>query len=308
MSYNTLSLITSLDDNEFESLKTSFVKVMTDFQIRKFYHPFEGIIAQYDLKKSDIDDKKNSIEQIIKEISIQHPQKKFALIEVDCYGGKCDSEGKIYMGGEIIAEEDYDHTAHFKLLKIINDNYQTWHFEPFTREFFTKKGGIWGQINDEKLIYFGLGIATAFQHNPLYRVEMTPNELILEKKGDYYIYLMEPLSNRIKILGSIINDSNETLDDLKNVLKEHILYAKSYVFLDLIDKGEFIKLVNLEDDEMTEALYRFQSFNNRPFPSSSEKVDNEDNKPEEINKQVDEKANGLNKNSFWNKFKRLFKG
>ncbi|MNK32747.1 hypothetical protein D3C87_512150 [compost metagenome] len=311
MSYNTLSLITSLDnDDEFEKLKINFIEMLEDFQIRKFNHPFKGVVAQYNLKNSDKSDKKESTEQIVKNISRLYQQKKIALIEVDCFGGKCDSEGKIYANGDLIAEEDYDHTSHFKLLKIINDNYQTWHFEPFTREFFTKKGGIWGQINDEELIYFGLGIATAFQNNPLYRVQMTHNELILEKKGEYYIYLMQPLSNRIKILGSIDNDSNETLEDLKNVLKEHILYAKSYVFLDLIDKDEFIKLVNLEDDEMTEALYRFQSFNDRPFPSTVDTNNEKDEKEQAtetediLKKEVDMPVN----NSWWDKIMRLFGG
>ncbi|WP_175636120.1 hypothetical protein [Pedobacter ghigonis] len=77
MSYNTLSLITSLDnDDEFEKLKINFIEMLEDFQIRKFNHPFKGVVAQYNLKNSDKSDKKESTEQIVKNISRLYQQKK----------------------------------------------------------------------------------------------------------------------------------------------------------------------------------------------------------------------------------------
>ncbi|MES2108118.1 MAG: hypothetical protein V4577_05200 [Bacteroidota bacterium] len=274
MSYNTLSIIAAVESgDDYAKLKADISELFPQSSIRKVAHPFKGIVGQLDFKAIKKEDVEDSLQDNQAVLSGRNPANKIAFVEVDCFGGKCSSEGKVMLNGEVLLEEETDHIAHVKLLKLISDNYQTWHFEPFTREYFAKKGGIWGQIDDEPLRYFGLGLAVAYKDNPLFRVDMTMNELLLEKHGKYNVYLMEPLENTIKVLGTIYDDSQETLDELIAIINEHILYAKAYVFIDLIDKEEFIKLDNYGEDGFRESLYRFKAFNERPFsfPEAGEK-------------------------------------
>ncbi|MDP9081931.1 MAG: hypothetical protein M3O71_31335 [Bacteroidota bacterium] len=306
MSYNTFSIITLVGDGkDYSKLHTDIERLFPQAKIRKIVHPFNGIVGQVDLRNIDKVDFEEALQPISAEISKLNPDKKIAFVEVDCFGGQCTSEGKVMLDGEVILDEEIDHIAHVKLLKLISDNYQTWHFEPFTREYFDKKGGIWGQINDGPLKFFGLGLAVAYKDNPLFRVDMTMNELLIQKFGKFTLYLMEPLENTIKVLGSVYDDSAETLDEITAIINEHILYTKAYVFIELIDKGEIVKMDNFGEDGFRESLYRFKSFNDRPFPEANSKPVASVPKRQERRKEEDHEEDGPSK-SFWETIKWFF--
>jgi hypothetical protein len=50
------------------------------------------------------------------------------MIRVDCFGGKCTSDGYIIKNGEEIFEQSPHHSAHQILLKRIYPNYNSWFF------------------------------------------------------------------------------------------------------------------------------------------------------------------------------------
>ena len=308
MSYNTLSIIASTDNaDEYAKLQADLTELFPEASIRKIGHPFKGIIGQLDFKAIEKADFEDSLQDNQAVLSKRNPANRIAFVEVDCFGGKCTSEGAVMLDGEVLLEEEIDHIAHVKLLKLISDNYQTWHFEPFTREYFTKKGGIWGQIDDEPLRFFGLGLAVAYKDNPLFSVDMTMNELLLERHGKYSLYLMEPLENKIKVLGTIYDDSQEVVNELTAIINEHILHAKAYVFIDLIEKEEFIKLDNYGGDGFRESLYRFKAFNERPFavPQAPEKPVSVRPVQKQRQPEVEEEDTEPTK-TFWQSIKWLF--
>jgi hypothetical protein len=306
MSYNTFSIITAVDGTgDYTKLHTDISNLFPQAKIRQVIHPFKGIVGQIDLKEIDREEIDDILENSPAAISKLNPEKKIAFIEVDCFGGQCTSEGKVMLDGEVVLDEEIDHIAHVKLLKLISDNYQTWHFEPFTREYFEKKGGIWGQINDGPLKFFGLGLAVAYKDNPLFRVDMTMNELLLQKFGKFTLYLMEPLENTIKVLGSVYDDSAETLDEITAIINEHILYTKAYVFIELIDKDELVKLNNFGEDGFRESLYRFKAFNEQTFPATGNSVPVNPPGPKRQRKEVEEDEEGPTK-TFWETIKWFF--
>jgi hypothetical protein len=303
MSYHTFSLVASVENEaDYAKLESDFNTWLPDPQIRKIFHPFHGIVAQYDLRNTETEVMTNGFKMCVTQISKLNPALPIACIEVDCFGGKCTSEGEIVQNGEVILVEETDHLAHFKLLKAINENQQTWHFEPFTREYFTKAGGIWGEIAAEKLVYLGLEMFGKYKDLPGYRCDMTENELMLEKKGKFYLYLMEPLENCIKVLGSVLDDSAENVAELQQIIEEHISYTQSYVFIELIDKKERIRLINW-DGETKETLYRFRAFNDRPFVFDENQLANQ---PKKTN--TPKSTQPAASDSFWDKLKRIFKG
>lgn len=307
MSYNTFNIITSINDSEdYIKLQSDIKSLFPLANIRQVVHPFKGIVGQLAVERGS----KVVFEEVFQSHSVTisklNPGKKIAFIEVDCFGGKCSSEGKVLHNGEAILNEENDHIAHVRILKVIDDNYKTWHFEPFTREYFIKKGGIWGQINDEKLVFFGLGIAVAYKDNPEFRFDMTPNELILEKTGKFSLYLMEPLEKTIKILGSLYDDADETIEELTKIINEHILYAKSYVFIELIDKDKLISFNNWGEDDFQESLYRFQPFNDRPFSTTNNTIPSTSSKRKNRTNEQEEEDDNESPKSFWETIKWLF--
>jgi len=295
MSYNTLSLICAIDsEEEYAIIERDLASMKPIPHIRKLIHPFKGIVAQIDHAKSGSDKLIMQFEEHARRVSELHPLRNMALIEVECFGGKCVSAGKLIKNGILIHEEAADHLAHLKLLKQLSEHVKTWHFEPFTREYFSKKGGIWGQVNGENFMFICIDLFTNYKNDAKFRCEMTENELILEKKEEFFLYLMEPLNECIKILGSVYNDSDEVLSELQEIIQTHILYMNSYVFIELIDREQVITLENLEGTERHEVLYRFKPFNERKF---------------QLDESVTDKqpvTNDENSISIWEKLKYFF--
>lgn len=295
MSYNTLSLICSVNSiEEFSKLESDFLLMKPIPRVRKIAHPFKGILSQIEIPNSGSEKLTMQFEEHAKRVSMLNPTKKMALIEVECFGGKCASTGKLLEAGEIIREEPSDHLAHLKLLKQINDEVKTWHFEPFTREYFSKKGGIWGQVNGENFMFICIDLFTNYKNDQAFHCEMTENELILEKKDKFYVYLMEPFNECIKILGAVYDDSEEVLKELQEIIQTHILYMNSYVFIELIEQERVITMENLEGTERHEVLYRFKPFNERTF-----QLDESDATEKMVQKEIDQRT-------IWEKLKRLF--
>ena len=295
MSYNTLSLICAVNSiEEFSTLEIDFALMKPIPSVRKIAHPCKGIISQIEIPNSGSEKLTMQFEEHAKRVSMLYPLKRMALIEVECFGGKCASTGKLLESGKIIHEEPSDHLAHLKLLKQINEEVKTWHFEPFTREYFSKKGGIWGQVNGENFMFICIDLFTNYKNDRAFHCEMTENELILEKKDKFYLYLMEPFNECIKILGAVYDDSDEVLKELQEIIQTHILYMNSYVFIELIEQERVITMENLEGTERHEVLYRFKPFNEKSFHVN----DSESNEGSEMK--------GESKPSFWEKLKRVF--
>ena len=253
---NIITDYNSEDDILFiEEFESSFQFV----QAKRFNSQFQGIIGQIDeqkieeksynddafLKNNNCNDLDEAFEIIsefedhINDFSKKFPEKSFAYIDVDCFGGICFYEGFIVKNGEINYRQKHTNDGHIKLLEKLNKSFKEWNFEPFTRDFFTKKGMIKGHINNFSIAGLWLAINNDYPDKKKYYVDAGLNELILRCHNNYYYYFTSSNEN-IKVTGVIYNDDDEMVKEIANVANNSFIGMEYELEIHLFQKDKVI--------------------------------------------------------------------
>lgn len=231
MGYHTHNVITNFENQkEFEEIKSISNEFFKYHQIKIFKEPFKGIVMQinenevqhdfyrlgktkYGVKTEEevYDNIYESLDNIAS-FSQKFPDKSFAYIEADCFGGTCMYEGYIIKNGAKVLEQESTYTGHIPLLQNFEKTYHTEYFEPFTRDFFTKKAEIKGEIKDFTIGDLWLLINTDFGGDEEYRLYADKIHVSLSKQNDFYIDFTQ------KEFNIIISGKLYTLDD--NIMQE----------------------------------------------------------------------------------------
>ncbi len=245
-----------------EAFETSFQFV----QAKQFHAQFHGIIGQINetqiehnsyrddafLKNhhcQDLDEAFDIIYQFedqVKEFSKQFPSKLFAYVEVDCFGGACAYEGFIIKNGAIEYQQKPTNDGHIRLLEKLNPNFKEWYFEPFTRDFFTKKGIIKGHIQDFSLAGLWVALKTDYPDTEKYYVDAGANELILRCHHQYQYYFVSSADRHITISGIIYNDDDEMVEEIASVPDNSFQGMTYELEIHLLDKDKVIQKTSLK--------------------------------------------------------------
>jgi hypothetical protein len=288
MSYITYNIIAKVENNG-DALIDNLTKNLRYQYVYEFFTPFHGVICQTNDNLRDIPfgqfkeesfnnetDKIYKVENQLRDYSIElsriFADTEIVFINVDCFGGKCSSNGFIVKNGQKIYENDGHHSAHMDILKKISADYSGWHFYPFTRNFYSRKagvkGGIVGDIVNFTLPAIWMSFDIEFGKNPSYRIAVTKNELVVEKINFFEFYFMKIDDKWLKVLGTIFDDSAENLSDMENTISENLSGLEYQVQFDLFD-GSFQKKIGTLPIELgfeiAQQSYRYKAFNERPF-------------------------------------------
>ncbi|QEM13024.1 hypothetical protein [Mucilaginibacter rubeus] len=288
MSYITYNLIAKIENNR-DALIEALTKNLRYQYVHEFFTPFHGVVCQTNDNLREIPftrfteenfnneaDKIYKVENQLRDYSIELSKSfadtEIAFINVDCFGGKCSSNGFVVKNGQKIYENDGHHSAHMDVLKKISADYSGWHFHPFTRNFYSRKagvkGGIVGDIVNFTLPAIWMSFDIEFGKNPAYRIVIAKNELLVEKANFFEFYFMKIDDNWLKVLGTIFDDSAENLADMENTMSENLSGLEYQVQFDLFD-GSFQKKIGTlpveRGFEVAQQSYRYKAFNERPF-------------------------------------------
>ncbi len=278
MSYSSYSIIIPEEKDKLSDLKSIVTANFELYNVREIYTPFSGIVCQADA----------SFESDLMQFSEKLINKEIAYIEVDCFGGKCSSEGFIVKNGIKVFEQNFHHSAHKILLQKLDPNFASWFYYPFRRYFFIDKGGINGDILDFTFTVLCFTLMSDFDDNKDYIFRFAENEALLIKENGFELYFMKVSDQWTKVLGRIFNDSEETIDDIKNLLEDTFLGLEYNFNIDDFQIGETLNIASINDElkkKYTSNSFRADAFNTRPF-EYSEPVEN-DNKNLVIDKNRD---------------------
>lgn len=299
MSYKTYNVIARINqESEKEQLKSFLSESFKFYNIREFYTPFTGIICQandnfkrYEFDKfpdnffidqDAVEDYYAYSENRVIEFSKQHGDLDIAYVEVDCFGGQCSSNGFVIRNGVKISNEDVSHSAHMKLLQAIDSNYDSWHFYPFTRSFFTDKGGINGEVLNFSFLALLMAFSMEVENKPDYELNAAENEMQILYKEQFELYLMNFGRERVKVLGRLFDTSAETIDEIKSLLSEALTGLEYYVEIDNFENGEKDLVSSISKEKfqsVARVSYRAKPFNERKIEFSPE-VENAGMAPE----------------------------
>jgi hypothetical protein len=235
MSYNTKNIITDYVGAEDEGIIAALLATFKYSQAKTFQAEFAGLVGQIDtmkLQKTVFDEDEvhtwsYAMEEGLEDFSKQFPHKKFVFIEADCFGGACIYSGFAVQNGEILFQQSYDHNGHIKLLQEISPTYTEFYFEPFTRDFFVKKGEIKGKIYDFSMAGLFLLMQTDYGKNPDFQVLPAYDNLLLQPQNkDYYLYFEELPQREIKVSGILYQASETILNTIRNILKDSLVGIK----------------------------------------------------------------------------------
>ncbi|NPA10606.1 MAG: hypothetical protein GXO46_16665, partial [Chlorobi bacterium] len=194
MSYRTYNIIIKInEESEKEDLKNRLTEYFKFYNIREFFTPFRGIVCQANNKfkeysfeqfpdqffrnQDEVEDYYSESENHALEFSKKNGDLEVVYVEVDCFGGRCASNGFVIQNGVKTQNEDVFHSAHMKLLHAIDSQYDSWHFYPFTRTFFTDKGGINGEILNFTFLAVLMAFNMEVEHNPDFEFNAAENEM-----------------------------------------------------------------------------------------------------------------------------------
>lgn len=297
MSYRTYSFILKDEDNN-ESLKEQITNEFPFHWVREIFTPFRGLVCQvfhsyreveyerfpdqYFKNQEEVEDYfENHTEKHLATFSKAHPNLSFAFVDVDCFGGKCSSNGYILKNGEKTFENEPHHSGHMDLLARLDPASQSWFFYPFRRSFFQDKGGINGEIMNVAFPALWMVINIDYGNNPEYDFQAFENEMLLTKIKQYDLYLMKVDEERVKVMGTFDVMSPENVEEVKNLLQECFDGMAYYFSLDNFETGEQIVLQAM-DDELVKRLaatsYRANAFNERPFIYDDAEEENNEEK------------------------------
>ncbi|WP_035648261.1 hypothetical protein [Flavobacterium sp. ASV13] len=277
MSYTSYSIIIREKKDKLSDLKSIVTANFELYNVREIYTPFSGIVCQAD----------TSFESDLVQFSEKIIEKEIAYIEVDCFGGKCSSEGFIIKNGVKVFEQDFHHSAHKFLLQKLDPNFDSWFYYPFRRDFFIDKGGINGDILNFTFTVLCFTLFSDFDGNKDYIFRFADNEALLIKENCFELYFMKVNDQWTKVLGRIFNDSEETINDIKDLLEDTFLGIEYNFNIDNFETGENLNLASIGEDlkkECTSKSYRADAFNVRPF-EYSQPIENDKKALEIDNKQ-----------------------
>jgi hypothetical protein len=284
MSYRTYSFITKTEgDNEL--LKAAITKEFPFHWVREIFTPFRGVVCQVFHSYREVDYQRfpdqrfknqeevedyfeNHTENHLVTFSKAHPKLSFAFVEVDCFGGKCSSNGYILKNGEKIFENEPHHSGHMELLARLDPVSQSWFFYPFRRSFFQDKGGFHGELVNVAFPALWMVLDIDYGKNPAYDFQAFENEMLLTKIKEYDLYLMKVDEERVKVMGTFEVMSEENVEEVKQLIHECFGGMLYYFSLDNFETGEQM-IFQTMDDELAKRLaatsYRANAFNERPF-------------------------------------------
>jgi hypothetical protein len=309
MSYNTHNIIVTIENDENE-LIVYFSENFKFFNTKIFYTPFRGIVCQSfeswtdypfdnfpdNFFKNQIEVENyfgNGIHEKVKNFSLQFPNKEIAYTNVDCYGGKCSSEGYVIKNNNKIQEQESHHSGHKYIIQKIYPEFNTWFFYPFTRTFYNDQGGLNGEIVNFTLPAIWMSFNMELSENPDFEINVTENELLILNRNLFEIYLMSLSQERIKVMGTLIKNDKETIDLLIKLLESNLEGIEHYIEIDNFENAEKYVISNFDKEKylkIASESYRKVPFNERTFQFP----DNNSNTT---------KSNLPKKKGFWN---RLF--
>jgi hypothetical protein len=156
--------------------------------VRRFREPFAGVIAGYDphelweayeadpsrfafASEEDASGKVFGAEDALPALSRALPGRRIGFIAVDCFGGVCLFEGAAALDGHVFFHtRESTQNGHLEVLQQIGTRHTEWHFEPFTRAFFTRKDDEAPPSGSERRAITGkvLGRVSQFSSGALY--------------------------------------------------------------------------------------------------------------------------------------------
>lgn len=298
MSYRTYSFITKTEgDNEL--LKAEIAKAFPFHWVREIFTPFRGVICQVFHSYREVDYQRfpnehfknqeevenyfeNHTENHLVTFSKAHPNLSFAFVEVDCFGGKCSSNGYILKNGEKTFENEPHHSGHMDLLARLDAASQSWFFYPFRRSFFQDKGGFHGELINVAFPALWMVLDIDYGKNPAYDFQAFENEMLLTKIKQYDLYLMKVDEERVKVMGTFEVMSEENVEEVKQLIHECFGGMLYYFSLDNFETGEQM-IFQTMDDELAKRLaatsYRANAFNERPFIYGDTEEESEKEEP-----------------------------
>jgi len=202
------------------------------------------------------------------EFSRTYPDNDFAFVEVDCFGGKCTSNGFMMKNGVRSFENEPHHSGHMELFSKLDPAANSWFFYPFSRTFFRDKGGVNGEIINVTFPALWLVINVDYGKNTEFDFQLSQNEMMLTKNGQYDLYFMKVDDVRTKIIGTFIVMSQQNLEEVKALIEECFIGMGYYFSLDNFETGEQITLQTMDDRmvrDLTRRSYRANVFNERSF-------------------------------------------
>jgi hypothetical protein len=229
MSYNTKSIIAEYSSIADETILTQLLADFKHIQVKIFEAGFKGLVAQLNIMKiyQTMDDEGeayeliNSLENGMENLSRKFPHKKFAFIEVDCFGGACIYSGFVMQNGEILLEQSNNPSGHIPLLQAISPTYSGHYFEPFTRDFFVKQGDIKGLIHDFSMAGLFVALNEDYKQHPDFELLMAPTEYVLRPRNqNYYLHFIEQANREIKIIGIMYQLNEEILAQLSDLVED----------------------------------------------------------------------------------------
>lgn len=236
MSYNTRNIVTDYTSAEDDKIIAALLATFKYTQAKTFQAVFSGLVGQIDIMKlqktvfdeDEVDTCSYAMQDGLEEFSKQFPHKKFVFIEADCFGGACIYSGFAVANGAILFHQSYDHSGHITMLQTICPDYEEYYFEPFTRDFFVKKGEIKGKIYDFSLAGLFLLMQTDYGQNPDFQVLPATDNLFLQPKNkDYYFYFEELPNREIKVSGIIYRLEEKVLAAMKNIIQDSFVGIKN---------------------------------------------------------------------------------
>lgn len=288
MSYRTYNIIVKIE-NDKTDIKEYLSNHFRFFNIRKFHEPFNGFICQANEKWKDFPYEKfpdnyfsnqeevenyfdYEIEDKIRAYSKNAPEKDIAFVDVDCFGGRCTSDGFIIKNQEKTFEQDPHHSGHKNILQNIYPEYNSWFFYPFTRTFFTDKGGINGDIINFSFAAIWLSVNQEFGNHKDYDLQATGNEMYLDCPDKFNLYFMKINDNWAKIMGSILVDDKELFEEVKEIIEDLLLGMEYNVEINNFENGESSILTtidNAKNKEIKATSYRATAFNTQTIDLSN---------------------------------------
>lgn len=238
MGFKAKNIVTDFTD-EKDVLILSEIQSFFPFVQAKFFDSgFKGIVGQvnedkihFDIEINGLLEKYNvnSLDEAFERIyefedktvafSKMFPHKKFAYIDVLCFGGTCLYEGFVVKDGEIILKESSSYGGHIVLLQAINPIFRDFYFAPFTRDFFTKKGEISGIIRDFSMGGLWVLLQTDYGDTGKYHFNGSHSSLFLENHDKFFFSFKSDGDRQIKVSGTIYNDSPETIKEIEKVIE-----------------------------------------------------------------------------------------
>jgi hypothetical protein len=177
-------------------------------------------------------------EEQIRLFSKKHPHHKCIYIQVDCFGGICQYGGYALLNGQKIKEESRSYDGHIYLLREIDSEYNSWYFDPFTRDAFIKKATVQG------LFDFALGpLWVSLKDNfPDLIIRASAEIVSIEDNNKFHIWFTQEKDDQpISINGRLYDVSPATLDQLKMIFKESMDRLGSYeIIIELEHSRELI--------------------------------------------------------------------